>query len=65
MCFIPKPRSRRNLSDSSGKKISPEEMRDFVVKKMCYLSGAYDLMSDDKCLELWNEYFYGGALFYD
>lgn len=65
MFFTPKPRNRRNLFDSAGKKVSPEDMRDFVVKKMCYLSSAYDLMSDDKCLELWNEYFYGGSLFYE
>lgn len=65
MSSMPKPRSRRNLVDAGGKKISPKEMRDFVVKKMCYLGSAYDLMSDDKCLDLWNEFFYGGCLFYD
>lgn len=63
MSFLPKPRSRRNLVDCSGKKVSPKDIRDFIVMKMCYLSPAYDLMSDDKCLELWNEYFYGGSLF--
>lgn len=63
MSFFPEPRSRRNLFDHAGHKVSSEDLKKLIVGKMCYLSAAYELMSDRHCLELWNDYFYGGSFF--
>lgn len=60
---LPKSRSRCNMRDGFGRKVSAAEMYDLVVCKLCYLSGAYDNMSNERCLDIWNAYHYGDSLF--
>lgn len=65
MRSLPEPRTHRNLRDCTGSKVSENELFDLIVKKLCYLDGAYQLMSDKRCLDIWNNYYYGGDLFAD
>lgn len=63
MYSLPEPRAHRNLRDCTGARVSEKELFNLIVKKLCYLDGAYRLMSDKRCLDIWNSYYYGGDLF--
>lgn len=65
MYTLPEPRNHRGMYDCRGHMVSEKSFSDLIVRKLCYLESAYQLMSNKRCLEIWNNYYYGGSLFED